>query len=107
MQTTKKSIYMKQMLRQKAEETRILRLLFAVVVMVMAALLITVTAGAQTKNENSFNNLDDRGVILDGFDPVAFFTDNKPLKGSAEFQTTYEGAIYYFSSADHLALFKN
>jgi YHS domain-containing protein len=107
MQTTKKSIYMTKMIREKAEETRIFRFRFAVVVMIMTAMLITVTVGAQSSNEQNFNNLDDRGVILDGYDPVAFFTDNKPVKGTAQFQTTYQGAIYFFSSQDHLALFKN
>jgi len=107
MQTTKKSIYMTKMIRQKAEETRIFRFLFAVVVMIMTAMLITVTVNAQPSKEQYFNNLDDRGVILDGYDPVAFYTDSKPVKGIAEFQTTYQGAIYYFSSSDHLALFKS
>ncbi len=51
-------------------------------------------------------NLNADGVILDGYDPVAFFTDNKPVKGSADFQTTHNGAIYYFASADHKALFE-
>ena len=98
---------MKQMLRQKAQENRVFSLLFGAVIMIMTTLLIAVTAGAQAPTDKYFNNLDDKGVILDGYDPVAFFTDNKPVKGTAEFQTTYQGAIYFFSSADHLALFKN
>ena len=95
------------MLRQKAQENRVFSLLFGAVIMIMTTLLIAVTAGAQAPTDKYFNNLDDKGVILDGYDPVAFFTDNKPVKGTAEFQTTYQGAIYFFSSADHLALFKN
>ena len=50
-------------------------------------------------------NLDKDGVILDGYDPVAFFTDNKPVKGTGTYQTSYNGAIYHFASADHKALF--
>lgn len=51
-------------------------------------------------------NLDSKGVILKGYDTVAYFTQKKAVKGSPKFQTTYEGAIYYFSSAADLAAFK-
>ena len=51
-------------------------------------------------------NVDSNGVILEGYDVVAYFTQQKPSKGSPKYQTTYEGAIYYFSSAEHLAAFK-
>lgn len=50
-------------------------------------------------------NVDKKGVILDGYDPVAFFTDNKPVLGSEAFKSTYRGAIYHFASADHKATF--
>ena len=98
---------MKQMLRKKATESRFFTYLFAVVITIMTAMLVAVSASAQDTEMKYFNNLDDKGVILDGHDPVSFFTDNKPVKGSAEFQSTYQGAIYYFVSADHLKLFKN
>jgi YHS domain-containing protein len=51
-------------------------------------------------------NVDSNGVILKGYDPVAYFTQNKAVKGSPKYQSTYEGAIYYFSSAADLAAFK-
>ena len=51
-------------------------------------------------------NLDDKGLIIEGYDPVAYFTDNKPVKGNAEFTTQYQGATYWFASADHADLFK-
>jgi YHS domain-containing protein len=53
----------------------------------------------------SLVNVDKNGVILDGFDTVAFFTDSKPVPGSNAFQSTYQGAIYYFASAEHKAMF--
>jgi YHS domain-containing protein len=43
---------------------------------------------------------------VSGYDTVAFFTDNKAVKGSKEFSFRYQGADWYFSSAEHLALFK-
>jgi len=45
-------------------------------------------------------NLDKNGVAIQGYDPVAFFTQSKPVKGSAEFQSSYKGATYYFASAE-------
>ncbi|MCC2604854.1 YHS domain-containing (seleno)protein [Planctobacterium marinum] len=44
---------------------------------------------------------DDNGVILAGHDAVAYFTDNKPVMGKAEFTAVYQGAIYRFSSAEN------
>jgi YHS domain-containing protein len=45
-------------------------------------------------------------VAIDGFDPVAFFTDSRPVNGSPEFQTTYQGATYFFASAEHKKQFE-
>ena len=41
------------------------------------------------------------GVAIDGYDPVAYFTDAKPIAGSKEFQTSHQGATWYFASAEH------
>jgi YHS domain-containing protein len=65
-------------------------------------------AGVQVwlkKGEHKLN-LDSKGVILKGYDPVAYFTQKKAVKGSPKYQTTYQGATYYFSSAADLATFK-
>jgi YHS domain-containing protein len=51
-------------------------------------------------------NLDSHGVILKGYDPVAYFTKKKAVKGTPNYETNYQGAIYYFSSAANLATFK-
>ena len=50
-------------------------------------------------------NVDSGGLAIQGYDPVAYFTDNKAVKGSASFKSTYQGATYEFSSAQHKALF--
>ncbi len=50
-------------------------------------------------------NLDRNGVAIQGYDPVAFFTDSRPVKGDSQFQSDYNGAKYYFASADHKAAF--
>jgi len=78
------------------------RTLMSVVVLLFASSAIH----AQKYEGKYFNNLNSDGVIIDGYDPVAFFTDNKPVKGDAKFQFTYEDAIYYFAYQEHLDLFK-
>ena len=58
---------------------------------------------AQTK---SLLNLDKTGVAIQGYDPVAFFTDNKPVKGDQKFLAKHDGAIYFFASKEHKDIFK-
>ena len=53
----------------------------------------------------TLQNLDKSGVAIQGYDPVAFFTQNKPVKGDAQFQSGYRGATYYFASAEDKAAF--
>ena len=45
------------------------------------------------------------GLAIQGYDPVAYFTDNKPAKGDRKFLSEYEGAKYLFASMEHKALF--
>ena len=39
------------------------------------------------------------GVAISGYDPVAYFVEMKPVKGSPEFHAEYQGSTFYFSSA--------
>jgi YHS domain-containing protein len=57
------------------------------------------------QNEKPLVNLDKHGLALQGYDPVAFFTDQKPVKGTADLQSAYHGGTYWFASAEHKALF--
>ena len=45
------------------------------------------------------NNVDSSGVALKGYDPVAYFTEGKPVQGRPEFSASHEGAIYRFANA--------
>jgi YHS domain-containing protein len=46
------------------------------------------------------------GLALRGFDPVAYFTDMKPVAGDFTITASYNGATYRFASPDHKALFE-
>jgi YHS domain-containing protein len=39
------------------------------------------------------------GAAIGVYDPVAYFTDMKPAKGSREFDAVYQGSTFYFSPA--------
>ena len=59
------------------------------------------TASQQGKvNTSTFGNL-----AIDGYDPVAYFTESKPVKGSRDFTTDWNGATYRFASAANRDLF--
>jgi len=45
------------------------------------------------------------GVAIKGYDPVAYFTDGKPVKGNRAFEYVWMGAKWHFSSAAHKDLF--
>ena len=44
-------------------------------------------------------------VALAGYDPVAYFVDGRPVKGSSAFSFTFDDAVYYFASAEHQKMF--
>jgi YHS domain-containing protein len=45
-------------------------------------------------------------LAIKGYDPVAYFTDGKPVRGSAEFEYEWDDHLWHFASAQHRDLFK-
>ncbi len=45
-------------------------------------------------------------LAVGGYDPVAYFTDGRPVRGSAAHRITHNGYEYRFASAEHLAAFR-
>ena len=72
--------------------------------LLLLTLGLALPAFAQTK---TLLNLDKTGVAIQGYDPVAFFTDNKPVKGEPELAIKRDGALYYFASKERRELFKS
>jgi YHS domain-containing protein len=50
-------------------------------------------------------NADKNGVAIKGYDTVAYFTLNRPVKGDRRFAFTWNGATWLFSSKGHRELF--
>lgn len=53
-------------------------------------------SGAQAKK---LLNVDENGVAVHGYDPIAYFSEGKAIKGDPQYQSNYAGAIYYFQSS--------
>jgi hypothetical protein len=45
------------------------------------------------------------GLAISGYDPVAFFTDGKPMTGSPDFELRYGGAVWRFANVGNRAAF--
>lgn len=56
---------------------------------------------AALSNAGHNTETDSNDVILAGHDAVAYFTEGKPVEGSADYTAAYNGAIYRFSSAEN------
>jgi YHS domain-containing protein len=52
-------------------------------------------------------NVTKEGLAIKGYDPVAYFTEGRPVKGKKEFQYEWKGAKWRFASAEHRDLFKS
>lgn len=49
---------------------------------------------------------EDDGVAIRGYDPIAYFAEMKPVKGSAEFRAEYQGSTFHFSSVSNRDTFR-
>ena len=50
-------------------------------------------------------NVDKKGIILKGYDAVAYFKESRAVKGSMKHTSLHGGAIYRFASAENKADF--
>jgi YHS domain-containing protein len=76
------------------------------IIVAMLALIVGLTSGtayAMTKPD-PINASRWRGAIK-GYDPVAYFTEGKPVKGKRAHSYEWMGATWYFAHADHQAAF--
>jgi YHS domain-containing protein len=76
---------------------------------VLTAFFFTAIANSSAQDATALNkkhfNLDE-GLAIKGYDPVAYFTSNKAVKGSKDLAVYSQGATYYFSSVANKELFK-
>jgi YHS domain-containing protein len=67
---------------------------------------LTIQAQSVSQRQQNFN-LDNK-LALQGYDPVSYFLQKKPLKGKKELVVQFEGVTYYFANpADKDTFVKN
>jgi hypothetical protein len=71
----------------------------------LSAFIAAPAAQAGIKGSTSEVNVDERGVALAGYDPVAYFDSGKPTRGLDTISASYGGARYLFATAKHRKAF--
>lgn len=74
------------------------------IILFVAFLSATTFAQTAAKRLKEYN-LENK-VAIQGYDSVAYFTQNKAVKGKSSITATNEGVIYYFSSQANAAAFE-
>ncbi|MEO9804235.1 MAG: YHS domain-containing (seleno)protein [Reichenbachiella sp.] len=84
-----------------------------IIAIVLSAILIIVFVGAKIKRVNplawgheAVNTPMFSDEAINGYDPVAYFTEGSAEKGEANFTFLWKDATWYFSSQTNLDLFK-
>ncbi len=72
-------------------------------ILILFVAFLSVSGFAQKSRASQFNI--ENKVAIQGYDPVAYFTQKKAVKGKAAMASTYEGVTYYFSSQANKDIF--
>jgi YHS domain-containing protein len=76
-------------------------------ILVGLPILIKVSGGRDPMAAQAASPVVEKRLALSGYDPVSYFTEGHPEKGSAEYSATFDDATYWFKSAEHRMLFVN
>lgn len=63
----------------------------------LLVLLIGIAPIAAVHASEEFNANED-GIVIEGYDPVAYFLDRKAIKGKSSISATFEGGTYLFAN---------
>lgn len=73
--------------------------------LVLAAALPATLAGARLALAATPPVFATDGVAINGYDPVAYFTEGRPVEGTDAFTSEWDGATVRFASAENKAMF--
>jgi YHS domain-containing protein len=77
------------------------------VMMVVIGLVVAIAGSAAAGADSSVPAVNaTAGIGLKGYDPVAYFINGAPTKGSAQYSFARKGVTYRFASAGNLEKFK-
>lgn len=72
---------------------------FVLTIVLLAATVAAAFAASARLGKVDPVNKNIFGTAIKGYDPVAYFTEGRPIKGRSEFQYEWLGAKWYFASA--------
>ncbi len=79
--------------------SRLPRIVAVVAVVIVATLMaVPVSRTAHAAEDPVYTGFLS-SLAVNGYDPVSYFTDGRPVEGSAEFEVEYNGATWRFASA--------
>ena len=73
--------------------------------LVGAGIIAPVNAADSTTWNNEDTAFSGKKAVIEGYDPVAYFTKGKPVQGNPEISYEYQGGTFFFSSPEHKELF--
>lgn len=69
------------------------------------SILAMVSADRVSLAADNVSLIPEKRLALSGYDPVSYFTEGHPEKGSPDYTASYDDAIYWFQGPEHLAIF--
>lgn len=73
--------------------------------MLVVATLMIIAAAIAGAGERTLLAVDSNHIAIKGYDPVAYFTDRKAVKGDSRFEYVYDDAKWQFANAAHRDMF--
>ncbi len=77
----------------------------SILLFVVASVLGGACATSPVAGDGAYYDLSSDAVSTDGYDVVAYFTENRAREGSPSLSYVHEGVTYYFASEEHRSLF--
>jgi len=77
-----------------------------ILVLIAATAFFLESNGQSAEIRTREYNLTSSKLAISGYDPVAYFTQNKAIKGSKDHALYHQGVLYYFSSDMNKEQFK-
>lgn len=72
--------------------------------LLVAVVLVSMTGAAALAQKSP--TFIQSGKAIKGYDPVAYFTDSKPIPGADSLSLAWNNATWYFASSKNLELFR-
>lgn len=76
-----------------------------ITITIIFSIIASITLFAQEPVRKKHFNLRD-GIAIQGYDPVAYFKQNKAVRGNKDLSIYHQGAVYHFSSVENKEEFK-